>query len=234
MKQSTAIKRLALPSAMLIFLLLSLAYWWLNNISHELFGSILFAFLSWHIVSNRLWFKNIFKGRYNLRRSLSTLLHLLLIANMTVLFVTSVAVSKSIFAFFTVSGTTTMQTIHLFSAYWVMITVGIHVGLHWKRVISGLCLLLKLPKPNMISAWILRLAATFIFILGINSLTPIDIWNKLTFTYSLAFWDFTDSVSPFFGHWIAIISLPAIATHYAMLLIGKSSSLIAYSKQLRN
>lgn len=44
---------------------------------------------------------------------------------------------------------------------------------------------------------------------------------KLTFTYSLEFWDFTASVTPFFGHWAGVVALPAIAAYYSMLLLRR-------------
>jgi predicted MFS family arabinose efflux permease len=36
---------------------------------------------------------------------------------------------------------------------------------------------------------------------GAWSFSVLGVWTKLTFTYSLDFWDFTASVTPFFGHW---------------------------------
>jgi hypothetical protein len=83
------INRLALPGAMAIFLLLSLAYWWLENLPHELFRTVLFVLPAWHLFVNRFWFKSFLAGRYGKRRLLIPAFHLALAVNMIVLPVTS-------------------------------------------------------------------------------------------------------------------------------------------------
>ena len=57
------------------------------------------------------------------------------------------------------------------------------------------------------------------------------VWGKLTFTYSLDFWDFTATVAPFFGHWAAVVSLPAIATHYGMKVLGQRRTALNARRQ---
>lgn len=81
--------RLALPGAMAALLLLALAYWWLDNLPHEIFGTVTFALLIRHIISNRAWFRNLTRGRYDARRASVLVLHLVLIVNMAVLLTTS-------------------------------------------------------------------------------------------------------------------------------------------------
>jgi hypothetical protein len=49
-------------------------------------------------------------------------------------------------------------------------------------------------------------------------LSVLNVWGKLTFTYSLDVWIFRTSVTPFFVHWLAALALPATATHYTMTL----------------
>ena len=62
----------------------------------------------------------------------------------------------------------------------------------------------------------LRIAVAYIVALGIWSYSALGIWTKLTFNYSLDVWNFKTSVTPFFGHWLTVISLLAVVTHYAM------------------
>ncbi len=40
------------------------------------------------------------------------------------------------------------------------------------------------------------------------------------FIVGLDFLDFTAAVAPFFGHWTGVVSLPAILTHYGMMVLG--------------
>lgn len=212
--KSVFIRRLALPGAMALLLFLALAYWWLDNLAHETFGTALFALLAWHIAVNRHWFKNLFRERYDVRRSLGLALHLVLILNMAILLATSVAISKSVFSPLPMPKLTYMREVHWFSAYWVMIVVGIHIGLHWTRIMATVRSSLGVSDKSAIRTLMLRVTAFLLACFGICSISVLDVLNKLTFTYSLDFWDFTASVTPFFGYWAGVVALPAIVTHY--------------------
>ncbi|MEZ2224300.1 DUF4405 domain-containing protein [Rhizobium sp. RCC_161_2] len=213
---SPIVQRLALPGSMAIALLLSLAYWWLDNLAHELFGIVLFALLAWHINVNRVWFRNLLRGGYDALRLATVALHLVLIANMVVLLVTSVAISKSVFVTLPIPDSMMFRDIHWFAAYWVMIIVGIHLGLHWARVMALTRVKLGLAAASQVRTWLFRALALTLAVFSLWSWTVLGVWGKLTFTYSLEFWDFTASVAPFFGYWAGVVSLPVIATHYLM------------------
>jgi hypothetical protein len=208
------INRLALPGVMAIFLLLSLAYWWLENLPHELFGTAMFCLICWHLVVNRIWIKNLFKGRYDMRRLVILGCHLALAVNMAILLVTSLAISKSVFSFLRLPHSVYLREIHWFSAYWVIVIVGIHLGLHWGRVMAMTRSMLNMTPGRAIRTYILRFAAVLLAVFSAWSFSVLGVWAKLTFTYSLEFWDFTASVTPFFGHWAGVLALPAIITHY--------------------
>jgi hypothetical protein len=203
---------------MAIFLLLSLAYWWLENVPHEIFGTVTFALLAWHIVVNRFWFKNLFRGRYDGRRTFVIALHLLLIANMVILLVTSIVISKSLFSALPIPDSIYLREVHWFSAYWVMIIVGIHIGLHWVRVMVLSRSVLGLSANNASRTMVLRVVTILLAGFGLWSFSVLDVWTKLTFTYSLDVWNFKKSVTPFFGHWAGVLAFPAILTYYSMAL----------------
>jgi hypothetical protein len=214
------LKRLVLPAAMAVLLLLALAYWWLENLPHEIFGTVLFALLGWHFAVNRTWFRNLFRGRYDTRRTITLVLHLLLIANMLVLLITSVVISKSVFEILPIPDSIYLRDVHWFAAYWVMIIAGVHLGLHWTRVMAMVRTTSKFLPGNSARTLALRIAAALLAGFGVWGFTVLGMWAKLTFTYSLEFWDFTATVTPFFGHWAGVVSLPAIITHYGMMMLG--------------
>lgn len=62
-------------------------------------------------------------------------------------------------------------------------------------------------------------AATF----GVWSWSVPSVWAKLTFPYSLEFWDFTASVAPFFGYWADVVALPVVFSHYLLPLSKRHS-----------
>lgn len=219
MTRALIMKRLLLPAAMALLLLLSLAYWWLDYLPHELVGTALIGLLAWHISGNRYWFRNLFRGRYDAHRVITVLLHLALVINMAVLLATSIAISRSIVAFLPIPESTLLREIHWFAAYWVMIIVGDHIGLHWTRVMATSAGVLGLSQPNRVRPWLLRAGVALFVMAGFTSWLVLDVWNKLAFTSSLEFWDFTASVSPFFVHWAGVVGLPAMVAHYVMVAL---------------
>jgi hypothetical protein len=203
----------------------------LENLPHEIFGTMLFALLGWHLAVNRTWFRNLLRGRYDTRRAITLVLHLLLIANMLVLLVTSVVISKSIFEFLPIPDSIYLRDVHWFAAYWVMVIVGVHLGLHWSRIMAMVRTTLRLSPVDSARTLVLRIAAAALAGFGVWSFTVLGVWAKLTFTYSLEFWDFTAAVTPFFGHWAGVVSLPAIITHYGIKVLGQRRAALNARRQ---
>ncbi|WP_426129274.1 cyclophilin-like fold protein [Pararhizobium sp. PWRC1-1] len=111
--------RLLLPAGLAALLLLSLGYWWLDNGPHEIFGTVMFGLLAWHLYANRRWFLKLGTGSYDARRWAVVLRHSWLPINMTVLLVTSVLISRSVLSFIQFTD-----------------NVGV-IELHWFRLLGG-------------------------------------------------------------------------------------------------
>ena len=218
MLRNYLLQRVALPLFMLALLLLSLAYWWLDNVPHELFGTALFGFLCWHTYLNRAWFRNLRRGSYDGKRIFEVALHAGLIVNMAVLSITSVVISETVFAALPIPNFRYLREIHWFSAYWVIIVTGLHVGLHWERLRAGIFHRLGIAHINWGIRVLLWGVAAFALLQGVASYLTLGVWTKLTFNYSLEFWDFTASVAPFFGHWFSVFLIPAVLTHVFLVM----------------
>jgi hypothetical protein len=213
---ATGIGRLALAAFMGGMLLLGLAYWWLDNLVHEIVGLAMFVALAWHVASHRDWFARLFKGRYTVRRAISAATHLSLLLSALALFATSIAISKSVFSFLNFSGNVYLGDIHWFSAYWLMLIAGAHLGVNWWRVMAFARASLGLPPAGIGKRWLLRAVVVCVAASGVWSFFVLHVGTKLTFNYSLEFWDFSVSVAPFFGHWASVVALPAVVTHYGL------------------
>lgn len=206
--------RLILDGGATALLMLALAYWWLGNLTHELAGTALFVLLGRHLVNNAHWWAGLRRGRHDLRRRVGMLLTMLLALTMTVLLATSFAISRSLFAWLPLPDSFTLSEMHMFTAYWVMVIVGLHIGLNWNRVAALLRNLGMRAKAWRLLGWAFALALA---IQGLRSAAVMDLWMRLRFDYSLVMWDFNDQAAGFFGHWLAIIALFAVAMHVAML-----------------
>ena len=212
-RMKTPLMRLIVDGGATVLLMLTLAYWWLGNLTHELAGTAVFVLLGRHLVNNSHWWGTLRKGRYDLRRRIGLVLTLLLAAAMAVLLATSLANSRSLFVWLPVADSTTLGEIHMFAAYWVMVVVGLHIGLNWNRVTV---LLRNAGLRNALWVWIGWAAGLAFAIQGLRSAAVMDLWTRLRFDYSLVMWDFNEQTAAFFGHWLAIIALFAVAMHVAM------------------
>ncbi|NRP21741.1 hypothetical protein LPJGGPFB_05000 [Ensifer adhaerens] len=207
--------RLLLPAGMAALLVLSLAYWWLDNGPHEIFGTLLFGLLAWHLSTNRRWFLNLRVGRYDVRRWAVVAIHTWLAINMAVLLVTSVLISHSILSIFQFTNNAGVIELHWFSAYWVVMIIAVHIGTHWPRVMAAAGALFRLA-PSRLRAGLFRFLALMLLAFGAWSFVVLGVSTKLMFGYSLDFWDFTTSVTPFFAHWAAVVAGVAVLSYYSM------------------
>lgn len=212
------VKRLAVPALAGALLLLTLAYWWQSNLVHELAGMAMFVLVARHIYVNRTWILRIFRGTYDGRRWLATALHLGLLANMLLLVATSLVISQSVFAFLPIPTNVTVRDLHWLGAYWLVVTVGIHLGLHWSRVMALARSILRITTKSAPRRWALRLLALVFVLIGAWSWSAMGVGTKLSWGRSLDFWDFSRSVAPFFVHWAGVLAMPAVLTYYVSKL----------------
>ncbi|MGO7213561.1 DUF4405 domain-containing protein [Rhizobium ruizarguesonis] len=207
--------RLVLDFTAAGLLLAALAYWWLDNTSHELIGTGMFILLLSHNVFNRRWWARLPKaarGRPNLLTNASNISIALAIS---ALLVTSVLISRSVFGFLPLSGGPSAREIHVLAAYWVFILAAVHLGLHWSMIMAVIGGLLRVGAPNAIRTASLRAATGAIVAWGIHSLFVMGIGDRLIARPSIDFWDFQESTIGFFLHHIAILGTCACAAHYA-------------------
>lgn len=208
--------RLALDTAALVLLLLAFAYWWLGNAAHEAFGTALFALLARHLLSNRTWWASLRRGRYDLRRIVGACLTFCLAGAMTVLLITSLAISRTTFAWLPLPGSFALREAHMFAAYWVMALIGLHLGLNWQRVTM---LAARVGASGPLWRWGGIVLGAMVALQGLRSAATMDLWTRLRFDYSLLMWDFNSRAMEFLGHWLAIVTLFAFTTHWAIRLI---------------
>lgn len=213
-----ATNRLLLAASMAALLLLSLAYWWLDNGTHEISGITLFGLLAWHLYTNRRWFLKLRIGRYDAGRLAVVAVHSWLAINFAVLLVTSVLISRSLLSFTQLTDNIRVIELHWFSAYWAVMIIAVHAGSHWARVMATTAKVFRL-SPSRIRLGALRLASIILLVFGAWSFVVLGVSTKLMFGYSLDFWDFTASVTPFFAHWATVVAAVAVLSHYGMVLL---------------
>ncbi|MFF0950123.1 DUF4405 domain-containing protein [Rhizobium leguminosarum] len=209
--------RLVLDFTAAGLLLAALAYWWLDNMSHELIGMGMFILLLSHNVFNRRWWARLPKAAPGRRSFVTIASNISIAATMAALLVTSVLMSRTVFAFLPLSGGPTAREIHILAAYWAFILAAVHLGLHWSMIMAVMGRLLRVGPPNAIRTASLRATAAAIAVCGIHSTVVMGIADRLIAQPSMNFWDFQESTVGFFLHHIAILAACGCAAHYAVV-----------------
>jgi len=205
--------RLLLDGGASVLLLLCLAYWWLGNLAHEIFGAALALVIARHLGSNLHWWRALGRGSYDLRRRIGVALTATLAVSMLVLIGTGFAISRSVLGFLPLPDSFLLREIHMFAAHWVMVVAGLHIGLHWQRVMALLRNATRGGLERPAWRWCLTAVAVALAAQGLRSAAVMDVWTRLRLEYSLVMWDFNAAAAQFFGHWLAIVALCAVAMH---------------------
>ena len=202
--------RLTLDVGSLLLLISGLAYWWSGNRLHEWIGLAFFTLVLVHNGFNRRWYGRLKSTVKHPRGRLTVVLNALFLSSLLILLATSFVVSRDVFAFLPFSAGITSRELHLVSAYWALILLGLHLGLNWP-IVRGLLrfnLSLKVPAPLSLAA------KTFGFIgvllLGVNSAIVLGIGPKLINQVSLTMWDFNTQRVSFYLHWLAVLGSLAV------------------------
>jgi hypothetical protein len=213
--------RLAVDFTALALFLLALAYYWLDNATHEVMGTAMFVLLMAHNTFNRRWYGRV-PQREERRRSVDKLLVLGLLVAMVTLLVTSVMISQTVFVSVASPDAITARRIHVLAAYWALLLVAIHLGIRWRVVLNALHNMTG-SSGGPLRAFALRLAGAGLAIAGIYASFQIGVGDKLTAQVSLEWWDFDESTWAFFVHHLAIVGLYAWLAHHAFHRIRGTS-----------
>ena len=119
--------------------------------AHEVIGIAMFGLFILHHILNFGWIKSLFKGKYDLSRSVNTAVNALVFLCMIGLMYSGIVISKHVFTFVNIGGAMTTRTIHMLCAYWGLVLMSVHLGMH----ISQMAVRMKLKNKAMV--WALRI-----------------------------------------------------------------------------
>ena len=129
--------RIVIDTAMIIMLPILMAYSLISDVMHEYLGIAMFILFVVHHIFNRKWLFSVFKGKYTLQRAFVTLINLLLLIIMFTLPLSGILMSRYAVPFFAISkGTYYFRKIHIFTAYWGLILMSLHMGIHGNMMVN--------------------------------------------------------------------------------------------------
>ena len=220
MKNKRFIIKILIDIGMTACLLLLMPYSLLSEIAHEWIGIVMFVLFISHHILNRKWLISINKGKYNVFRVIQTVLVIIMFILMMGSMVSGILLSNHIFKEIEIYGAyMTARQIHMFCAYWGLVVMSLHLGIHWNIVVAMAGRLWE--HPSIIRKWVARMVAVVIACYGLYAFYRRQIGDYLLMRMHFVFYDYEEGVFPFLIDYLAVMILIAFIGYYIGLLLKK-------------
>lgn len=205
-------KRLRLPLDILMTLvsivLMGGAYLFPADIVHEILGVALFVLWAMHITLNRRWYGALFRGQYNGRRVLQTVINCGVLICTNFLMISGIILSNHIFTFLGIeNGLGFARVAHLLASHWYYLFMSLHIGLH-VEMIARLG-----PFDKLRDRRVFRIIMILLSLYGIYAFIIRGIWRYLILQQQFFFFDLERGYILFALDYFAIIILFATISH---------------------
>ena len=204
--------------AVLLFVA-ALAYWGFGNLAHEIIGTAFFALVIAHNVFNRRWYGTVRRPRPDATRVVNTVMIAAMALSMLALLVTSILISKDLFAGLALDADFTVRAAHMFVAFWALVFLGLHLGTRWSLVMTVARQTFGITQPNLLRAGVLRGISALIAIKGAFAAGEMGLGTRLRFQYALDMWDFNADTLGFFANYLSILGLLVALSHYGLRVL---------------
>lgn len=190
-------KRLFVDSAMVLLLLLMMAYSLIGERFHEIAGTLMLCLFLAHHWMNRGWWKTMLRGKYLAQRALRTALDLLLLVFMIAQPLCGVMMSKHLYRFLpTANLSSVARAIHLPLAYWGFVLISLHAGGH-------LGVMLTKGKGKTVALSVMGLVSLYGVYAFVTRQIPAYMFGRIAFV----FFDYGEPLAFFFLDYLAVMVL---------------------------
>ena len=192
-----------------------------STLAHEIAGTAMLVLLLVHNILNRQWYSSLGSGRYNAMRFLLSSLVMLVLIFFAVMAYSSEVISRYIFAGLPDWGSPAQaHRLHLWGAYWGMVLLSLHIGVHWQKFIrwGDLSGVLRLGSWSGLAA---RLAGAVIAIYGGYVFVDRQCLDYLLLQSQFAMFSNAESAVRFYVDYIAMLGTGIFAAHYLAKLVRK-------------
>lgn len=211
--------RLSLDLVMTLLIMFEFAYRLTGSTLHELIGLAMLSLFIVHGAWNWRWFATLLKGRYAGLRIVSVTINNLLLVTVVLMMASGVLNSDLLFSLTQVELDLLPRELHTAAAYWFLILLGVHLGMHWKMVMAAARKLsggawTALPSPLRVLS--MNAISASIAAYGIFASFARSVFSRLTAYYSFGNVEVDESILEFFAQYAAIVGLYAVLTYQAL------------------
>ena len=210
--------KITVDALMTLALLMLMAYELIGQTTHELTGTAMLLLFVVHHILNRSWHKNLFRGRYSPYRVFQTALVAAIFLLMVVQGVSGVMLSRHLFTFLPIQGGAYWaRSLHMLGAYWSLVLMSLHLGLHWSMALA------PLGRAFRGKAVPLPVAGAVVALFSVTAFLRREVGAYLLGQLQFAFFDLEEPLVLFFLDYLAMMGLFVWTGHYLGLLLRKLS-----------
>lgn len=212
MKSKIKIK-IGIDIAMTILLLLLMSYELIGQSTHEWIGMIMFLLFITHHIFNQQWIRNQRKAKWSVVRIWQIFLVIWVLVTMIGSMISGMILSRTVFSFLPIiHGQGKARILHLLCAYWGFVGMSLHLGYHWKMMMTVASKNFKAKSDKY--TWLLRILAIMIAGYGIYAFIKQDIASYMFLENMFVFFDYSKPTIYFFIDYVAIMGLFVCIGHY--------------------
>lgn len=207
--------RIIVDAGMYILFLLLMGYHLFENLHHEMLGVAVFILFFIHNGLNWRWYKNLFKGKYTLSRSLQTVCNLLLCAAMLCTIAAALMLSRDVFYFLNLTNSGLGRKLHMVATVWTFLLESLHLGFHWAAVQKSVTKKITLSATlAIVTKWFFRAVLLAVCLYGLFAFRSRNLCNEMFLLTEFKFMDFEEPPLRFFADHAAISILVVTAGFY--------------------
>ena len=188
--------RIIIDVVMYIFFIILMGHHITGNHIHEILGIGTIILFIIHNIINIKFYKVIFKGKYNFKRLLLTVIDILLLFSMIGIIISSIIISRDVFSFLRIQTTIVGLKLNMISTSWGFIIMSIHLGLHLNALINKINKKMK----NSTFEYIYYLVFLILIAYGIYSFIKLNLISDMFLQNPFKIYDFDESPFIFYLH----------------------------------
>lgn len=207
---------------MTLGLLFVSGYQFWGEAPHEWVGAGMFVLFIVHHLLNLSWHKNMFRGRYTVVRGFQLIVDVSLFIVMLLQIYSGIVLSRHVFSFLPIeSGLALARRIHILGAYWGILLMSLHLGLHWNLVMGVVKKKLGIKEKSRIRSVISALSGICIAVYGLSVFVKRDFFTYLFLKSEFVFLDYSEPIILFYMDYLALMGLCIFIGHYIAKLCRK-------------
>ena len=211
-----AVVKMCIDLVMTASLPVLMCYSIVGETEHEVIGVAMFCLFIAHHILNFGWIKSLFKGKYDLRRIENIAVNALVFLCMIGLMYSGIVISKHVFTFVNIGGAMFARTVHMLCAYWGLVLMSVHLGMH----ISQMAVRMKLKNKALI--WSLRIIFGIIGAFGIYAVISLKFPDYLFGKVQFAFFDTSASAVLTTLQYLSVMVLFAYVGYILQMLLKRN------------